>query len=125
MCKDEAVDLVTELEIIFVTQGRLKELRKRAETKRAIEHIFSVILKVCGYISEKTSHGYLGKLVLDALCIWVLTNRPGQLFGKEYGETLTAFKTEFARARTSFDRSIQLEIFQAVAGIGKQLFEAM
>lgn len=48
-----------------------------------------------------------------------LTNYTGNLFGKEYGERVDDFKVEFERAQKSLDRSVGLEIFKSVDGIGR------
>ena len=46
-------------------------------------------------------------------------NYPGNLFGDEYKTRLGELKIKFSRAKESFDRSIQLETFKAVHGIGE------
>ena len=46
-------------------------------------------------------------------------NYPGNLFGDEYKTRLGELKIKFSRAKESFDRSIQLETFKAIHGIGE------
>lgn len=57
-------------------------------------------------------------LMYNRLPDMLLTNHTGNLFGNEYREKLDGFKDEFGRARESFDRSIGLEMFKAIHGIG-------
>ncbi len=45
----------------------------------------------------------------------------GDLIGSEYREKINRLQKEFARAKKSFDRSVQLEIFVAVDGIGQYI----
>ena len=47
---------------------------------------------------------------------WVLGI--GNLFGKTYEDKIKDFKDGFDRAKSSFDRSISLEMFVAINGIG-------
>ncbi len=47
---------------------------------------------------------------------------PGDLIGAEYKEKISKFQKDLVRAKESFDRSVQLEIFAAVDGIGTHAF---
>jgi hypothetical protein len=47
-----------------------------------------------------------------------LTDYAENLFGNEYRKKVGDFKTELDRAKESFDRSIALEKFKAIHGIG-------
>jgi hypothetical protein len=57
-------------------------------------------------------------LTCICLCVTFLTNYLGNLFRSEYREKADEFKKELARAKESFDRSIRLETFEAIDGIG-------
>jgi hypothetical protein len=53
-------------------------------------------------------------------CRWLLPDVSciGNLFGNEYREKVDEFKEELAGAKESFDRSIGLEVFKVIHGIG-------
>ena len=59
-CRDEALDLVQELQDITSLQARVSELRTREETKRAVDRLLDLVKRVCDYMVEKTSDGVLG-----------------------------------------------------------------
>ena len=62
-CRDEAVELVSEFEPILTLQERIEDLMERAETRRAVERISSVVEDASLYIIEHTSESIIGMLV--------------------------------------------------------------
>jgi hypothetical protein len=101
-------------------QKRVEELKARTETKRAVKRILELVKEICTYIQKHTSDGILGKSYSRThLRNMIVTTHIGNLFGGEYREKVDEYKTELAQAKESFDRSIGLEIFKAVDGIGR------
>ncbi len=47
---------------------------------------------------------------------------PGDLIGSEYKEEIEKLQKQFARAKESFDRRVQLEIFAAIDEISTFMF---
>ena len=96
------------------------ELRERSETRRAVERMLILISEICGFLCEKTSQGIFGMSSSSfTLFVSVLICSAGNLIGNEYQEKVNDLKTEFEKAKESFDRSIRLEIFKAIRGIGE------
>ena len=46
------------------------------------------------------------------------TTRIGNLLGKAYKDKIDGFKEDLERTREAFNRSISLEVFKAIDGIG-------
>ena len=85
-----------------------------------MERILDLISETCGFLCEKTSQGIFGVFASSfMLSISVLICPAGNLIGSKYQEKVDDLKTEFEKARESFDLSLRLEIFKAIHGIGE------
>ena len=82
--------------------------------------MLELVSKICEFLCAKTSQGIFGMSSPSfTLCVSVLICPAGNLIGNEYQEKVNNLKTEFDKARKSFDLSLRLEIFKAIHGIGE------
>lgn len=58
-CRDEALELVEQLGPFLLIESRIKELKEREETRRAVGETLHLIIDVSEYISNKTSSGFI------------------------------------------------------------------
>ena len=112
-CRNEAVELVEQLEPFLLMESRIGELMGNEETRRAVEKMLHLIEEVSDYIRNKTSPGLVGMPSSLRLYHQVVKHYLGFLVGDGYKEKLEAMRKEFTKAKDDFDRSIQLETFKA------------
>ena len=59
-CRNEAIELVGQLEPFLLIESRIEELKGREETRRAVEKMLRLIEEISDYIRNKTSPGLIG-----------------------------------------------------------------
>ena len=59
-CRNEAVELVGQLEPFLLIESRIEELKGREGTRRAVEKMLHLIEEVSDYICNKASPGLIG-----------------------------------------------------------------
>ncbi|KAF7796245.1 hypothetical protein EIP86_007419 [Pleurotus ostreatoroseus] len=96
-CRDEALDLVVQLDSFLVVQDYMPQLQERKRTRSAVEAMLAQIKKASDYICQQTTTGYMGNL-----------------FGAEYKKKLEELGIEFSRAKETFDRSLLVDVSQTV-----------
>ena len=60
-CRNEAVELVEQLEPFLLIESRIEGLREREETRRAVKKMLHLIEEVSDYVCNQTSPGLIGK----------------------------------------------------------------
>ena len=104
----------------MTVDGRIRELKARVETRRAVEAMAKVIESASLYLFDHPSSGVIRMFNIYCVC-GVIAHHVGNIFGAGRRDELNEMTAEFARAKEAFDRSLQLEIFKAVDGIGQSI----
>lgn len=120
---ETAKSLLEDFEDFLVIEKHIEALKKRRETSRTVIRMFSLMKTACDYICEKTKDGYFGtnSTFVSILHVHLLTCEfyLGNLFGQAYKDHIDGFKNDLERTKNAFNRSVLLEIFEAIDGIGK------
>lgn len=59
-CRDEALNLVVQLDSFLVVQDYMPQLQERKGTRSAVEAMLAQIRKASDYICQQTSASYMG-----------------------------------------------------------------
>lgn len=107
-----------QLDAFMKIGGNVPELDARQGAVRPVQDMLRLIDDIVRYISQHTKGGYTG--------VWSTRRvqnpalyREGDLWSQEYLEKITAFKTDFSKAQSSFNAILQTEIFKGLDAMRK------
>ncbi|KAF7794633.1 hypothetical protein EIP86_005770 [Pleurotus ostreatoroseus] len=98
--RDEALELIEQLGSFISVLNYVQELTERKDLRRAFEHMLKFIAETSDYIRNKTNSTIIGNL-----------------FGNEDTQKIAQLKADFMRAKETFDRSLQLQVFSDINDI--------
>ena len=96
----------------------MNELKHRKESRLAMEQMLDLITQIADHICEYTSKI---KCLSSSMALFALAynSRIGKLLTGPLKKKIDEFKKEFARAKESFDRGIDIEILYKVHKLGE------